>query len=286
MRILGKWVWVLPSVIILALIIIFPIIYSFFISLHSIDMAKNVWNFIGIEHYRSMLSEARFYNSLRVTGTIGAIGLTIQFVWGLGLALVFYWGIRGTKYLIVIFLIPCMISPIATAEIMKLIFSADYGPVNYLTGILFNMKPIVWLSDPRISIFTIIIADTWQWMPFVMLLLYTGLIGIPHAVIESARIDGANSSQILLYILFPLLKPIIMITLMMRGIEIIKLFELPLRMTQGGPGISTETLSLYIYQVGFRFWRLPSASVITFITLGIVTVVFTIYLRAIFRYEL
>jgi multiple sugar transport system permease protein len=266
-------------------ITVFPLLYAVALAFARIDIQSGSWSWVGFRNFSSVLTDPRFFNSLRVVSVIGVTALALEFILGLILALILVRKVVAQTLVLPLLLIPMAIAPIAAAEIWRLIFNADYGPVNYLLSELFGVQPIIWLNDQTYSLMALIITDVWQWTPFIMMLLYAGLLGVSPEIIDAACVDGANYLQTLLHIRLPLLKPVIMITLIIRGVELVKMFELPYAMTGGGPGTATETPAMYIYRTGFYFWDLPRAAVMSFGLLVITVTLVTLYMRRLMKYE-
>lgn len=264
---LTGWLFVSPAFISLLLIATLPFLFALVISFTDIDLRRWQASFVGLANFFRVLGEGRIWNSVWVTMHISIVALFFQFVIGFGLALALREIKRGRNIIMVLLILPAAVAPIAVAEIWKLILNADFGPMNYLLGQMFGMEPVVWLNDPHISIYAIVLADVWQWTPFVMLLLFSGMLGIPHETLEASSMDGATYFQQVRYVILPALRPVILVALIIRSVDMLKIFELPFTMTGGGPGSATETLSMYIYQLGFKFWQLPDAAVATFVVM-------------------
>ncbi|TRD15033.1 carbohydrate ABC transporter permease [Palleronia caenipelagi] len=277
------WLFVSPAFIALILIAALPFLFALATSFASFDLRTGRWDWVGFKNYANMLGQSRLWNAVWVTLHISVIALILEFAIGFGLALALREKIQLKKIFIVLLILPAAVAPIAVAEIWKLIFNADFGPLNYILGEVFGMDPVVWLNDPTLSIYAIVIAEVWQWTPFVMLMLYSGMLGIPREILEASSMDGATYFEQVRFVILPALKPIIIVTLIIRSVDMLKLFELPFIMTQGGPGSATETLSMYIYQLGFKFWKLPDAAVATFVVMVIAIALVSVYARSILK---
>lgn len=273
------WLFVSPAFVSLVLIAALPFVFALAISFADIDLRRWQASFAGLENYGRVLGNGRIWNAVWVTLHISVVALALQFLIGIALALALREIKTGKNLIMVLLILPAAVAPIAVAEIWKLILNADFGPMNYLLGQAFGMEPVVWLNDPTISIYAIILADVWQWTPFVMLLLYSGMLGIPGETLEASSMDGATYVQQVRYIILPALRPVIFVTLIIRSVDMLKVFELPFTMTGGGPGSATETLSMYIYQLGFKFWRLPDAAVATFVVLVLAISIVALFAR-------
>lgn len=175
-----------------------------------------------------------------------------------------------------------IISPVAVGMMWRLLFNYELGLVNYFLSV-FEIPGIAWLTDTRFALGAVIFTDIWEWTPFMFLIFLSGLASVSQAPIESASIDGANRFQILVHIKLPLMQPIILVALLVRGIDIIKMFDLVFVMTMGGPGTTTETLSLYGYRQSFMQSNMGYGSAVSFLLTGIVTVIGLLIIRQMYR---
>ncbi len=212
--------------------------------------------------------------------TVSAV--TLEFVIGLGLAHLFYRQLRGESVLRSTLVLPMMIPPILIGLIWLFMYKKDFGIINNMLKLL-SIDPITWLSKPSTAMPAIIIADVWQWTPFMFLLLLAGLKSLPVELFESARIDGASSWQIFRYVTVPLLEPIIAIAIIIRFMDAFREFDKIFQLTGGGPGVATETISLFIYRNGFRYFKMGYASALSYLTLIIIVGFSMIYIKALRR---
>lgn len=202
------------------------------------------------------------------------VAVTLEFLLGLGLALFFMRDLPGKRIMTSVILYPMMLPWVVVGLCFYLLF-LDRGPVNYVLAQLFGPAAAVeWFKSPPLAIGTIILADVWQWTPFLFLILYSGLGALPKDPIEAALTLGANRWQIFRHVTLPMLKPVILIGLVIRSLEAFKIFDLVFIMTGGGPGTATESISVYIYRVGFLFGQLSYAAamaVLILISISLVT---------------
>jgi len=236
--------------------------------------------FCGIANYIHIFQDIRFVFSLGRTAILVFMSVTFEILLGVGVALLFNRNFRGKVLLLSLCLIPMMISEIAAALSWGLIFDALHGPLNQ---ILLNLhiisKRIEWLKYYPLR--CIIIADIWQWSPFIMLVTLAGLQALPRAPYEAAMLDGASGWQQFRFITLPLLIPILGVGIILRVMDAIKMFGKIYVLTGGGPGTASENIAYYIYLQAFRFWDLPYASTLSFLLLGIVIVLTTIFFKII-----
>lgn len=279
-----KWLLVIPVVVLLLSVVLGPLIFSLAISFTKwpkIPIDPIV--FAGLYNYVKLAVDSVLINAIWVTIKFIAIAVPLEFFLGLILALALLNINRFRGVICSYLLIPTMLAPVAVGVIWLLLFSVYYGPINYVLARLLSIKPILWTASVKWSLPTIVVADVWQWTPFMMVILLAGLVALPRDIYEAASVDGASSWQVFKHITLPLLKPIILAALIIRTVDALKVFDLPIVMTQGGPGASTETLSLYIYRVAFKFWNLSYAAAISFLFLIMVIAIVTAYLRSMMR---
>jgi len=277
-----KWMsflFILPCVVILLVISVFPLIYSLWLSFNSWELAMGFPpEFIGLANYIRLFQEARFWNAMLNIGKVLLFGVGSQFLIGLALAILLDRAIRGKTLLTTLFLLPMVIAPVVVGCTWRQIYHYQYGPLNYILQKM-SFAPITWLSNPRFSLPSIIISDTWEWTPFMMVVILAGLQSIPDQLREAAAIDGASSWKIFTNILFPLLKPVMIVAILIRVMDAFKLFDLVVLLTQGGPGESSETITYYNYLVGFKHFSLGYAAALSYVQLVVIIVIANFFLR-------
>jgi multiple sugar transport system permease protein len=231
--------------------------------------------FAGISNFQRAFSDSRFIDSLGRTVLFTAIVVPLEFFIGLILAYILQKPIRGRKYLISILIYPLMLPPVVVATVFYLFFQ-PYGPVNNIF-LRYIMGPsaldIYWFLNPSLAFITIIIADVWQWTPFMFLILYSGLSAVPRRLVEAAEVLGASGWTIFWRIRLPLIRQLIMVALILRSLEAFKVFDYIYVMTGGGPGTSTESVSLYIYRLAILYSDISYAAAVSLIVLVIILLV-------------
>jgi multiple sugar transport system permease protein len=175
-----------------------------------------------------------------------------------------------------------MMTPVAVGLMWRFMLSADFGTINYFIT-LFQGTPINWVGEADTALLSVILVDVWQWTPFCFLLLYAGLQAIPDEILEAAVVDGANYWQLLGRIITPILRPIILLTLLFRVIDSFKVFDIVYALTFGGPGHSSSTLSFYIFQNGLMFSRPGYASAMSYVLVIVVILLTTLFIRVLRR---
>ena len=271
-----KFVFLFPGLFVLIGILIFPIIFTIRLSLSGWNSYTPEMNFIGITNYiRLFTDDPRFWESFFRLSFLSVSTVVLQYIIGFALALIVWREIKFKRFFRVIFLIPMMTTPVIMTVIWRTFFHESLGPLNDLLGRI-GVEPILWLSDPVIAKFTVIIVEVWQWTPFMFLLLLAGLLSLPKEPFLAAAIDGASSFRKFVYVTFPLMAPISIGAIIIRLIEASKIMDTVFVLTSGGPGTATETSSFYIYIKGLREFQMGYAATLSFTYLVIMIISLTI----------
>ncbi len=271
-----KFVFLFPGLFVLIGILIFPIIFTIRLSLSGWNSYTPEMNFIGITNYiRLFTDDPRFWESFFRLSFLSVSTVVLQYIIGFALALIVWREIKFKRFFRVIFLIPMMTTPVIMTVIWRTFFHESLGPLNDLLGRV-GVEPILWLSDPVIAKFTVIIVEVWQWTPFMFLLLLAGLLSLPKEPFLAAAIDGASSFRKFVYVTFPLMAPISIGAIIIRLIEASKIMDTVFVLTSGGPGTATETSSFYIYIKGLREFQMGYAATLSFTYLVIMIISLTI----------
>ena len=271
-----KFVFLFPGLFVLIGILIFPIIFTIRLSLSGWNSYTPEMNFIGITNYiRLFTDDPRFWESFFRLSFLSVSTVVLQYIIGFALALMVWREIKFTRFFRVIFLIPMMKTQVIMTVIWRTFFHESLGPLNDLLGRV-GVEPILWLSDPVIAKFTVIIVEVWQWTPFMFLLLLAGLLSLPKEPFLAAAIDGASSFRKFVYVTFPLMAPISIGAIIIRLIEASKIMDTVFVLTSGGPGTATETSSFYIYIKGLREFQMGYAATLSFTYLVIMIISLTI----------
>lgn len=273
-----KHVFIWPAFLIVLLVGIFPLIFSFTISFQSMRLVPPTPpRFIWFDNYGSLLSNARFWSTVATTSLIVFLSVSIQYVLGFAIALALHAKIPGEQLFRVGFLLPMLMAPIAVSLVGRMLFHSTVGPVNEAFTIL-GLPNLPFLTDARWALGTIIFIEVWQWTPFIILMLLAGLASLPQDVYEAAELENASAWQQFWGITFPMLLPISAAVIFIRIIEGFKIIDTVYVLTGGGPGVSTETLTLFAYQEGFKKFNLGYTSALSFLFLIVIVVFGTIYL--------
>ena len=282
-----RWILVIPPIILLLVLTVYPTLDALYTSMHQYDAMIPERPFIWFDNYENLIFEdERYQNALYVTLVFEVITISIQMLLGLFLAFLFSGEFKFKKIITSIYLVPMMVSPVVVGFTARIAFTNDFGFIPQIIDIILQKETgIAWLSDGFWARVVIILADTWQWTPFVFLIIFSGIMSLPTEPIESARVDGANSWQIALYIVLPQLRYILLVTFLIRSLDLLKLFDVILLTTRAGPGIQTETISVYLYELAFRFWSMGNATAGSFILLIIIIIFTSTLIRFITGYE-
>lgn len=280
----NKYSYLFPVIVLLILITLFPLLYSLYVSFTNLRLTSTERSmFIGLKNfYEILFTDKRFWRSLYNTFTIAVPALLLEGIFGLAVALLLNRRIHGKRIITVLLILPVVIPPITTGLIWRMLYHEKYGAINGLLYMLGIKKEITWLSTPGLTKFAVILTDVWQWAPFMMMMILAGLQSIPEECIEAAEVDGANALQRFLHITLPMLRYTIMVAALLRIMDLIKLFDVIFVLTAGGPGGTTETISIYTYLVSFRAFRIGYGSALSYLVL-IITVILSTYFIKIVR---
>ena len=280
---LTAFAFVLPALLIVIIVLIYPVLFNFNLSLRSwslFDLPQDRGAFIWLENFQKVVTNSRFQNALIVTVKFMLGTVIIEYILGLVIALLLNSKFKGRDFFRTIFMLPMMMAPVVIAIQWKYLLSGSFGVINHTISVL-GFNPPSWLSQPGLTLWTIIFVDVWAYVPFVAIILLAGLQNIPDDLYEAARVDGANPWQQILYITLPLLKPATILALLIRATEVFKTFELIYVLTGGGPADSTEVLGLFAYRVAFSEGSLGKASAIAVFIAIIGTVIGTMLIYTI-----
>lgn len=277
--------FILPTIILLILMNIFPLIYSLFLSFTNYSVISSdppVW--VGLDNYTHILSDPDFWHNFATTGTYALLSVSLQTIVGFALAMLLRSKFAGSGIITTLVLVPMMLSPIVVAVFWRLIFNPSYGILNPILGFTdINTSP-EWLGDPALALWAIVIVDVWQWSPFVMLLCLAGLSAIPEYLYEAAAIDRASVWFQFRRITLPQVMPLLLIAVLFRTIEAFKQFDLVQGLTFGGPGDATETVSVELYRLAFQGqFETGLSSALAYIVLVVIVAISNLYIRALNR---
>jgi len=271
--------FVLPALAVMFAVIIFPWLFTFFMSVHDWRIGQTK-TFVGLQNYAHLLHDERFVNAVIRTLVYTVLATVAPLVLGVLSALVFHRKFPLRGLLRGIFIMPMMATPVAVALVWTMMFHPQLGVLNYLLSLV-GIPPSLWVFDQATVIPSLVLVETWQWTPLVMLIVLGGLASLPSEPYESALIDGATSWQMFRRITFPLVLPFIMVATIIRTIDAVKAFDTIFVITLGGPGTASETINLYLYTQAFAFYQIgyASAMVVVFMVVIMALCLLLLYLR-------
>jgi multiple sugar transport system permease protein len=274
------WFYLSPAVIVMAVACLYPLLSALQLGFYDWSMGTP-WSdakWVGVDVFVSAFQDAAVWRSLYTTLLFAFVCVTAEMTLGIALALSLEGQVRGMAVFRTLFILPMMIAPIAVGLTWRYLFDAQFGLLNAIL-MMFDMAPVGWLAQEGTAFAAIIIADIWQWTPFVFIMMIAALANVDGAVLEAARIDGANWWQSTFRVKLPMMMNVIVITLLMRLIDAFRVLEVVYILTFGGPGDSTEILSLHIYKTAFVSQRLGSAAAISVLLLIVVALLSMAALR-------
>jgi multiple sugar transport system permease protein len=257
------WMFIAPATIVVGLVIVFPWIFTLWMSAHEWKVTGD-HAFIGLANYIKLVTDQRFLESMWRTFWFTLLATLIPIVLGVWAALVFHREFPLRGLLRTVFVMPMMATPVAVALVWTMMFHPQLGVLNYLLSLV-GIAPFAWVYDPATVIPTLVLVEVWHWTPLAMLIVLGGLAGLPTDPYEAALIDGASSWQMFRYITWPLILPYVMIALVIRTIDSLKVFDTIAVISQGGPGTASETLNYFLYLQAFQFYNLGYASAVVVI---------------------
>lgn len=260
-----------PAVVTLFLIVIIPIVFNLYLAFTKWTIGLGQPRFIGLGNFIELLSDERVLNGVKVMIYFSGLSLSIEMVLGLLIAVYFNRQFKGSEIVQAIYILPFAATPVAVALIWRIMLNPEIGVLNYLLQSV-GLPGSLWVSSPKTVIPALVMVDVWKWTPMITLIVLAGLKSLPHNPYEAARVDGASALQIFWYITLPLIRPVLIAALMLRSLDNLKEFDMIYTITQGGPGIASETLYLYSYNVGFNFFKAGYGSALMVVVFLIVLV--------------
>lgn len=273
------WI-VFPAVFLLLLVGLFPLIYSLVVSFMRIDMMTTDTSFAGLYNYANLFKDKRLWESLLHTLLITAIALPVELSLGLAMAYLFLERMPGRQIFISLLVLPTIISPIVAGATWRLLFDNRFGPINQILG-WFAGHPVtaLWTVNASLVYPAIIFCEIWQWTPFMFLILLAALSNVDKSQTEAAEIDGAGFIRTFRRIVLPAIWPVMAIAILIRGLDLVRIFDIIWALTSGGPGTKTETISIYTYTQGFKQFETSYTAAMAFLVIVILTVIVTWAIR-------
>ncbi|MFT4285050.1 MAG: sugar ABC transporter permease [Protaetiibacter sp.] len=277
------WLFAGPSLAIIVVFIVFPILQSFWFSLHDwkIGAAEQKW--LGFANYERLFGDPLFWNALRVTGVFAVVSVVAQLVLGYAAASALQGENALSRVVRSVYFFPTIVALATIGLVWRFLLDPNIGLVAGLTTSL-GLPAVGWLQDPALALPTVIFVSVWKNLGFTMVILLAGLKGVPPQLYEAARLDGARGLQLTRYVTLPSIRPTLLFTTMILTINSFQVFDLVYVMTKGGPLFATDTLVTMMFREGFENFDLGYASAIAWVLFAIILVLSAIQLR-VFRYD-
>ncbi len=282
------YLFLLPAITILLLGLMVPLYNSVVLSFYDWNFGQpwSAKDYLGFSNFQRLLTDPAVWRAVRTTFVFGFWVVLLEMTIGVSLALLLEKPVRGASFFRTIFVLPLMIAPIVVGLIWRYLLDARNGVINYYLEAIGNAVPWlqnvgfvrqVWLADPDLAMFSIVISDVWQWTPFIFMIVLAALQGLNSSVIEASHIDGASWLQMTWFVKLPMMRNILLIALLMRIIDVFRALEVIYIMTNGGPGSATKVLSLLLFQTAFTSQDLGYAATIA-VLLSVILIVFSVLL--------
>ncbi len=272
--------WLFPVTSLLIVFGLYPVLYSLWLSFFKRNPATRKETFIPSWNWEKLLADERVWDAVQITFTYAVLALSIQLILGLAIALLLDTDKKGFGVLRALMTLPLVVPPAVTGMMFLLMYDSSFGVISnslYALGLLSPSAPI--LGTGSTALWGVIVADVWQWTPFMVLIMLAGLRALPREPFEAASIDGASSFQSFIYLTLPMMSKIIALAVLIRGIDLFRIYDYVKVMTDSGPGTATETLTAYAGTVYFKSANFPYASTVALATLILVLVTASIFMK-------
>lgn len=253
-----------PAALYLVAFSIYPLITSLVRSFMDYNQTEDTWRWIGIRNYEDLFTSSEFWTVVKNTLVLTTAGVAIQVIVGTALALFFNQNLRGSAIVRGILILPMLLTPIVVGLMWRALLNPEWGLLNW-AAIKLGLGYVGWLSDSHVALWTLVLVDSWQWTPFVFVVVYARLQALPQEVFEAGAVDGASWFQRTRLLTLPLLMPAIVFAAVFRGIDAFRTFDLVFGLTNGGPVQSTSTLAFEGFESGFKFQRYGYASAVSYV---------------------
>ena len=276
------WTFLTPTMLLLLLIAIFPLLWSLYLSFTKYSVIKDAntgpqW--IGLKNFERLLNDPEVWSRFITTGKFVLPSVAIELLIGFGLALLLNRQFAGRGLIMTLMLIPMMLSPLVVALFWNYMYRPDAGVINYWIHDILHQPRVLWLTDLKTAMWALVIVDVWQWTPFIMLIALAGLSAVPKYLYEAAEVDRASALFKFRHITLPLVTPLLLIAVLFRTMDAYKMFDQAYALTGGGPGGSTEVLSIYLYQMAFRDFNTGKGSALGYIMLIVIIALANLLIR-------
>jgi multiple sugar transport system permease protein len=281
-----KWLMVAPAALLILAFSIYPLLFSLWVVFVNYDFQIPGHAFVGLQNFQQILDDPLAWSSLGFTIVLSVTVVAIEFALGLALALAMVKTFRGRGIVMSILIIPLFISPVIVGQSWASFLQKPFGPADYLLSqLLHRPVAISWVGETPWVYISIVLADVWQWTPFMFVILLAGLAAIPPHLYEAAELDGVGGLQTFRYVTAPQLAPVMLLAVTLRLLDAVKLFDVIFMLTGGGPGTATYTTSFYLYQIGFQQFHLSMATAGSWLFLILLSVVILALVRRLLKAE-
>lgn len=265
-----RWIFPLPAVLFVLVLMVFPVCYTFFMSFTDWTLTSGrPMSFVGLKSYLTVLKEPRFLQALGRTFSFTFGAVIIETILGTALALILNRSFFGKNAVKLVLLLPLVATPVAIGIVFNLFYDPTIGILNFILSKL-HLPQSGWVSAPETVMQSLILVDIWQWTPMISIICLAGLAGLSTEPYESAMVDGASKPQVLFRITLPMLMPTVLTAVILRTVDALKTYDIIYAMTGGGPGYSSETLNIMAFKYSFEYFRMGQSSVVLVVLFVIV----------------
>lgn len=271
--------FVAPAIVITLVFLFIPISNGVKMSFTNLDFIKNTNKFVGLSNYEKIFTDLDFYKAIGRTVIYVVVVVFFNFIIGYTMALICAQEFRGNRILRGIIVFPMLLIPTAAAVLWRFMYNYDVGVINKLLTI-FHINGPNWLGDTKLSLMSILITDIWAWTPWMFLILFAGIEGLPKETLEAGVIDGATYYQLVRYIMTPMLRPITRVAISLKAIDTFRTFDYVWVMTRGGPANSSDIMSTYVYNQAFKHLKYGYSAALSLVVLLIMVLLSFLTLRS------
>ena len=281
-----KWLLATPAILLILALSVYPLLFSIWVSFINYDFTVPGHAFVGLKNFRQVIGDPVARWSVVVTLILSTASVVSEFLLGLALALAMVKPFRGRGVAMSVIIVPLFISPVIVGQAWALLLQRPFGPTNYILGKLLGMDvTISWLTQSPYNFIALVLADAWQWTPFMFVILLAGLASVPQHIYEAAELDGVGWFDTFVFITVPHLAPMMLLAVTFRLLDAVKLFDTIFMLTGGGPGTATYSSSFYLYTIGFQQFHLSQATAGSWIFLAMTAAVIGLLVRRLLRVE-
>ncbi len=265
-----------PAVFVMLLVGLFPFLWSVVVSFQNITGSNPDGGWVGLANYQKLVTDVRVWAALGRTLLILAAALPLELVFGMLLALHFHADRRFKRLFVALLVLPAVVSPMVAGSMWRLMFDHKFGPFNQIIGwIAGHPVVLLWTVKPHLAYWAILIAEVWQWTPFMFIILLAALANVEREQLEAAEIDGAGRTRIFFRIVLPAIAPVLGIAILIRALDLFRIFDAVWQLTRGGPGTKTETLSIFMFVRGFQSFETSYTAALVVVLLILLSIAVT-----------